>query len=75
MKPRIEEAVARWSATFRAGRIEECKVLAQQLVKDQPDAGKAWQLLGMSCFAHGVDEASQDCPSSGIPLRDAQIRA
>lgn len=53
MKLSIEEAVSRWSATFRAGRIEEGKTLAQQLVKDHPDAGKAWQLLGMSCFAQG----------------------
>ncbi len=53
MKQCIEETVSRWSAGFRAGRIDECKVLARQLVKDLPDAGKAWQLLGMSCFAHG----------------------
>ncbi|MBI1282816.1 MAG: tetratricopeptide repeat protein [Thiobacillus sp.] len=53
MKPRIEDAVSGWSAAFRAGRIEECKALAQQLLKELPDAGKAWQLLGMSCFAQG----------------------
>jgi len=53
MKQRIEEVVSRWSAGFRAGRIDECQALARQLAKDLPDAGKAWQLLGMSCFAHG----------------------
>jgi protein O-GlcNAc transferase len=53
MKQRIEEAVSRWITAFHAGRFEECKALAQQLVEEQPDAGKAWQLLGMSYFASG----------------------
>jgi protein O-GlcNAc transferase len=53
MKQPIEEGVSRWSAAFHAGHLEECEALAQQLVKDKPDAAKAWQLLGMSRFAHG----------------------
>jgi predicted O-linked N-acetylglucosamine transferase (SPINDLY family) len=53
MKQRIAEAVSRWSAGFHAGRIDECEALAHQLVRDLPDAGKAWQLLGMSCYARG----------------------
>ncbi len=46
-------AVSRWSACFQAGRLDECQRLAQELVRDCPDSGKAWQLLGMSRFARG----------------------
>lgn len=46
-------AVSRWSACFQAGRLDDCEALAHQLVRDCPDAGKAWQLLGMTRFACG----------------------
>lgn len=47
------EAVPRWSACFQAGRLDDCEALAHQLVRDCPNAGKAWQLLGMTRFARG----------------------
>lgn len=47
------EAVSRWSACFQAGRLDDCEALAHALVRDWPDAGKAWQLLGMTRFARG----------------------
>ncbi len=53
MSPRVDEAVARWRAAFHAGRHQECEALARQLVEEQPDAGKAWQLLGLTRFARG----------------------
>lgn len=46
-------AVSRWSACFQAGRLDDCEALAQDLVRDYPYAGKAWQLLGMTRFARG----------------------
>ena len=45
--------VSRWSACFQAGQLDDCEALAQELVRDYPDNGKAWQLLGMSRFARG----------------------
>ncbi len=47
------EAVSRWSTCFQAGRLDDCEALAHALVRDRPDAGKAWQLLGMTRFARG----------------------
>jgi len=45
------DAIARWSASYRAGRIDECIALAQALGREFPGSAKAWQLLGISCFA------------------------
>jgi len=58
-------AVSHWSACFQAGQFEDCEQLAQELVRDCPDAGKAWQLLGMSRFARG------DLPQALAHLRRA----
>ena len=57
--------VSRWSACFQAGQLEECERLAQELVRDCADAGKAWQLLGMSRFARG------DLAAAAVHLRRA----
>lgn len=53
-------AVSRWSACFQAGRLDDCAALAQDLVRDYPNAGKAWQLLGMTRFARGDLAAALD---------------
>jgi protein O-GlcNAc transferase len=65
MKQRLAEAVSRWNDSLRTGRIDECEALARQLVQEQPDAGKAWQLLGMSRFVRG------DLPGALAHLRHA----
>lgn len=52
-------AVSRWSACYQANRFDACAAIAEQLVRDFPDAGKAWQLLAMSRFAYGDLTAAQ----------------
>jgi predicted O-linked N-acetylglucosamine transferase (SPINDLY family) len=53
MRQRVAEAVSRWRIALGEGRIDECEALARRLASDLPHAAKAWQLLGMSCFARG----------------------
>ncbi len=53
-------ALARWNALFQAHRLAECEAMARQLVSDHPGAAKAWQLLGMSCFARNDLAAARD---------------
>jgi len=52
-------AVSRWSACYQANRFDACEAIAEQLARDFPDAGKAWQLLAMSRFACGDLAAAQ----------------
>lgn len=52
-------AVSRWSACYQANRFDACAAIAEQLARDFPDAGKAWQLVAMSRFAYGDLIAAQ----------------
>lgn len=68
-------AVARWSASFQAGRLDDCEALAHALVRDCPGSGKAWQLLGMSRFGRGdlVTAAAQLHRAIHLEPRDHSI--
>lgn len=52
-------AVSQWSTCYQANRFDACEAIAEQLTRDFPDAGKAWQLLAMSRFAYGDLAAAQ----------------
>ena len=68
--------VARWSAAFRAGQLDECSALAAELTRRFPATAKYWQLLGMSSFGRGELDAALDHLRHAARLdeRDATIR-